>query len=547
MSVIYKIRPVNADTVINEWDNIIQSSVGGLTHTLPIISYDVTDLYPIWFLVDSTPITVITVDGTVFFSNGTSSYTIASPGFYKFEYVQSKWYMTAAGASSALTDVNINKTFYVDNVYGNDSTAVANSLAFKYATMTAALNASSPGDVIHILPGTYVSEGLQLTGANATTVYCEPGVTISTPSAYVFAYYPGVNFKWLGKADFVLTSSVCLSVSPSSTIVENFEFEFGSISSSGVIAFDWVSTRGYVRGRSITDSQSSETAWNQINYEVDFWNCTNIPNISYDDVTFFGGAANIDAYGSAESNFTGYSKDFCEFSTITSSLLYTFNIRVGGAAKDRKIRVRGNIENLNSYVFYQNSGSLIFDGNIYWTKDNTAGNEIGWYFADASQTTDVYFEYRTGRVFQENADGANPDSTSITIRNLGIYRFNCDHESGKQVNFPVMKISGQQNYSGETKVYIGGNWKSDIQTSTPEFAIDAFTGNQQIKLFFTTCVVRTGPDRPFLVADTSMFDYFVVTSLASNSFPDDTTTKNASSYDRLVMDSSIELDFEGPK
>lgn len=72
-------------------------------------------------------------------------------------------------------DTMIGATLYVSSA-GDDTTAVRGNIKRHYATITAAKNAASSGDVIVVFPGTYNEEELQKNGVN---YFFMPGATVS--------------------------------------------------------------------------------------------------------------------------------------------------------------------------------------------------------------------------------------------------------------------------------------------------------------------------------------------------------------------------------
>lgn len=61
----------------------------------------------------------------------------------------------ATGATGATGPAFFVNALFVDEVYGNDGTAVVDSLVLKYKTIAAAVTASSAGDLIIVYPGSY--------------------------------------------------------------------------------------------------------------------------------------------------------------------------------------------------------------------------------------------------------------------------------------------------------------------------------------------------------------------------------------------------------
>jgi hypothetical protein len=60
--------------------------------------------------------------------------------------------------STGVSLTALGRTVYLDQVNGNDTTGVAGSSLYKFATIQAALTASTSGDVILASPGTYTGD-----------------------------------------------------------------------------------------------------------------------------------------------------------------------------------------------------------------------------------------------------------------------------------------------------------------------------------------------------------------------------------------------------
>lgn len=69
---------------------------------------------------------------------------------------------SSGGGSGGITQINTGNTLWVDQIFGNDGTALVDRQDLPYLTVGAALAAVSAGDVIMIRPGQYAEEGLTL-------------------------------------------------------------------------------------------------------------------------------------------------------------------------------------------------------------------------------------------------------------------------------------------------------------------------------------------------------------------------------------------------
>ena len=84
---------------------------------------------------------------------------------------------TGGGGAGGLTSIPTGNTLWVDATEGNDGTALPNRLDRPYATVAAALAASSSGDAVRVRPGTYAESGLSVPNG---VHLCGDGWTVTT-------------------------------------------------------------------------------------------------------------------------------------------------------------------------------------------------------------------------------------------------------------------------------------------------------------------------------------------------------------------------------
>ena len=85
----------------------------------------------------------------------------------------------AVTINASFTTANIpqNNLLYVDTQFGNNATALRESLNFPFQTISAALSSALAGDTIYVLPGVY--NGISITPTVNINMYLSSGVTIN--------------------------------------------------------------------------------------------------------------------------------------------------------------------------------------------------------------------------------------------------------------------------------------------------------------------------------------------------------------------------------
>jgi hypothetical protein len=102
-----------------------------------------------------------------------------------------------SGEISLIEDAASSRTLWVDQQFGNDSTAIPFNRQLPYRTVMAAITAANAGDLVHVRPGTYVES---ITLKDQVNVHCEPNVTVGSAGG-LWAMGDGgvsVNCRWTG-------------------------------------------------------------------------------------------------------------------------------------------------------------------------------------------------------------------------------------------------------------------------------------------------------------------------------------------------------------
>jgi hypothetical protein len=120
--------------------------------------------------------------------------------------------------------LNENKAVVVDLTYGDNATAQKYNLTRPYATIAAAITASTTGDVIVLNAGTYNVGGI--TAIDGIDFYCKPGVILNNTGFFIFS---NITWNLYGYAVFTGSTATPITVA-GGTGIGNIFVNFDKIS-----------------------------------------------------------------------------------------------------------------------------------------------------------------------------------------------------------------------------------------------------------------------------------------------------------------------------
>jgi len=154
-------------------------------------------------------------------------------------------------STSTSATLQQNNILYVDEQFGNNATGVRERLDRPYQTISAALTASSPGDLIYILPGTYTV--LNITPPSNLSMYLSGGVIFNgTSGSNVFIVNSGITFAVFG--DGVINNNFLASVN--GNLYLNTRTISGRITNNGTVN---VIAQGYTTAELFSLNSGSTT------------------------------------------------------------------------------------------------------------------------------------------------------------------------------------------------------------------------------------------------------------------------------------------------
>jgi hypothetical protein len=363
-----------------------------------------------------------------------------------------------SNGGGGLTSVNYSTVAFVDNIAGDDDTAIIGIFDKPFFSIEGALNAisntgptSTNRGLVWIRKGEYSS--VQPNPYNNCDVYCDAGVVFSGYFYLTDAFVGATNFNWYGHAKWSLgMGSMAFRIQNASTIlIEGDSFvNLGAIglhynvsigTSNVTYNFNSMeSTQTSGSGYAFTNRNNCNVTFNVKNYMKSphsmFDNranhsgkiIINCPNIVMTAINIYGGNFKMIVYGSSTS--------------ITSETIINGNLY-----NEAPTYLAG----LSSMIFIQGLGSVVVNGKIY------SGQTIGTYNPGSAKIIVEGSIYSDITCFINNGSGDSFFRNGIMVVSaLSIYRVGFISGSGKV---------WMQNISLKNEMVIGNILQQDSNTS----------------------------------------------------------------------------------
>jgi hypothetical protein len=119
----------------------------------------------------------------------------------------------------AVVAINVENTLFVDSVYGNNATALPETLTQPYATIAAAMTAATAGQTVWVWPGDHnVTTNLYKDGVQ---LFLNPGTNLNiTGAGNITGATPGEVFKIRGEGKILGTGAAFVSVTTCTLDIE---------------------------------------------------------------------------------------------------------------------------------------------------------------------------------------------------------------------------------------------------------------------------------------------------------------------------------------
>lgn len=431
-------------------------------------------------------------------------------------------------------DVLIGNTLFVDVVYGNDGTAIPNSLVNKYATIDGAFAAASVLDTIEVFAGDHiVASTMPINSGTCHNFYFHQNTNISPPSPgnVMFLVDPGEKLKVFGYANFIATDYLFQNSNPVENICD-VEFECNSIEQDGAggpYFCDITSIRGSFSAYQASSMGIFCDGWCNFVVEIDrhFVDAGyyNIGNIINNDGTVFN-----DTYGVSRFQLRGKTGEFASISgnSDPGSGTGIFVSGIGGVRADRLVKICADVYTSNWTAFLINEGTWVWKGSGYSSTDEDIP-----FFDFSLDNIDFYFEHREGSVTSDS------DTSLIKMSNNGTSKF-CGNYKIQSDNFPLA-IYDQASIG--SRIIFSGNYQN-IRTGGIIILNDQSLSTPFFPMFDQATIYAVDDTSP-CIGNTSGFftNFFVVHSLVTNTNYDNTILGDTSVGNRHYVDAAFTNDI----
>lgn len=455
---------------------------------------------------------------------------------------------------SAVTDVLINKTLFVDPNYGDDATAIPDSLVFKYKTFDAALAAWTSEYVIHLFPGIHTMANAYSLG-DVMQIYIETGATLNIDATAGFDIEPAQRLHIDGYGVIGLSNTLYRNSSPSDAIpaeahikCKRFEAISGfvdigdnasmiySIEVDGI--YDCgvnVSSGGWCKGYVATDLITSSVV-----------SVCSLRALSSNN---------------GPTKYTDYGQRFVTLKGRTRPNAVVLNeVQVGNLVFTQvddqetyktKVELYADFVSTDGFCMNLGNGIVNWYGDLYHSKSNTAGNEVPFIYCDQTVTDDAYgpnFTHVRGTMVSTThpSYAGSQNNEIAAIRCFGKFTFNGKYQnSGENTGlgaWPIIDFTNQNNplYTGSTEIILNGEFKNLFKDAAPINIEDIGNANHTYRLTVKEAYIVTDEDGETITSNVAM-PIYVQDSLSMN------VNYNPSIFDgistaRTIVDRNVTVD-----
>lgn len=368
------------------------------------------------------------------------------------------------------TAVLTNKTIYVDPVYGNNATAIPDSLTKKYQTLDAALSAFSNDYTYYLFPGNHFVNN-QFTVNETLKIYMAPGAILN--ANYLgnnFVIAQGRRLEITGYGTINISTSLFSHVNPSSAIPAEVIIECNTIDSngSGVIG-DFSSIIFDIKTYYSNDRGIVADGWCKGSMSCDYWVSSGSAMVRLEDFNTYSGPNKYAEYGAQKVIIQGRTKPRCFFKNQlpVSQGIYTKSGDFDPCVTQVELNV--DFDSTDGFFVDPGRGTITHNGHLVHRKSDTVGNEVPWIFATQQPSSDRYapiFIHNDGSYVSGTHplfDGSQ-NNEIINIQMLGTFIFNGKYQnSGVNTGlgaWPIIEFSNPSPINGQTKIILNGQLKN---------------------------------------------------------------------------------------
>lgn len=393
--------------------------------------------------------------------------------------------------------ISINKTLYVDEVYGNDGTAIPDSLSLKYATIDAALADWTTDDLIYLLPGNYPMS-VRYTISEDLRIYMELGSHFQ-PATSGSAFLIGQDQSLFidGYGDLELTSSLASALVPNGTKLCYADVKCRTIAAGGGIIFSGATMEFSIETDSIDRGYISTIGYGNGSIACDDWYTRNYI-VQLTSFSSNSGEENYVLHGPQYFTIKGRSKPKC-FIHNDSQCSNAIYLQAGATTEKTRVYIYADFDSNNGFFFNQGRGIVQWHGNLIHRKDDLGGNEVPWYYSTQVISGDevkVCFRHMEGVC----VSGTHPDFAGsqnnelFSINTVGIFEFYGKYENwGKNTGlgaWPILLFNNSTG-TGNSRIILGGEFKNSDEGVAPVKIIDAGNINHNFELQCRNATIDT--------------------------------------------------------
>ena len=452
---------------------------------------------------------------------------------------------------SPSSDVLINQTIFVDPTYGDDGTAIPDSMTLKFKDIDAALAAWTSGYVIHLFPGVHTMNSV-FRVTEVLNIFMEPNATLQTNTGTpAFSIDPAQRLHIYGYGDLELLADLCVNNTQSDPIPAEAHIQCRNINSSGAgLLFEPTSMIFTVEADGIYDRGFQGSGWCRGKVSVDFWTASSAKMIFLEAFTAANGEDKYTDYGPQQFIVKGRNRERCQWENLVAvnQIIYT---QEGVEPYKSYLEFNVDWKCVDSFAVDPGRGTFVFNGHLHHGKTDTAGNEIPWIYAQQTISDQIFapiVEHKWGSWISATnpifAGSLNNEIASIAMP--GKFIFNGQYEnSGLNAGsgaWPILQFSNANPGTGQTTIILNGDFKSTGGDVAPIRIVDIGITAHTYKFIVKNCLIQTRFDYA-IDTNAEMFIY-VFHSLAMDKVYNPLIT-DGMSEDRTMIDTNVEVTVPG--
>lgn len=455
---------------------------------------------------------------------------------------------------SAVTDVLINKTLFVDPNYGDDATAIPDSLVFKYETFDAALAAWTSEYVIHLLPGIHTMANAYSLG-DVMQIYIETGATLNIDASAGFDIEPAQRLHIDGYGVIGLSNTLYRNISPSDAIPAEAHIKckrFEAISGFVDIG-DNASMIYSIEVDGIYDCgvNVSSGGWCQGYVATDFITSSAVSVCSLKPLSSNNGPTKYTDYGQRFVTLKGRTRqDALVLNEVQVGNLVFTQVDDQETYKT-KVELYADFVSTDGFCMNLGNGIVNWYGDLYHSKTDIAGNEVPFIYCDQDVTDDAYapnFTHVRGSMVSAThpSYAGSQNNEIVAIRCFGNFTFNGKYQnSGEDTGlgaWPIIQFQNQNDptYIGSTEIILNGEFKNLERDIAPIVIRDIGNANHTYRLTVKEAYIETNSAGEAISVNVSL-PIYVQDSLAMN-VNYSTNFYDGISVSRTIVDRNITID-----